>query len=444
MKRVHIIGVGGIGMSGLARLCLEKGLPVSGSDLRYSDAIKVLEGMGVHFFEGHQAASIDDTVECVVYTSAAHYDNPELVEARKRQIPCIARAEFLSHFITEKTNFIVAGSHGKTTTTSMLAEICRAVEGNAASFYIGGVLRSTGVNAHRGTGRLMAVELDESDGSFLLFKNGTAVVTTIDYEHVDYYTSEDDYLQAFADFINAQNDAVIIGSEAYERIKTRITKEVIVAGLDRGKCPDSYTAHSFTIDSREVQLAVSGMHNVFDAWCAYCAARQTGIAHEQCAGGLQNFSGTKRRMEELYNDGSIILVDDYGHHPTEVAVTYAAIREKYSGYRIIVLLQPHRYTRFNRFYSEFFEAARTVGDNLIILPVYAAAEKEPGEHSGKSFAEALQKVRDNVAYADSLQTAYSLIREKVQKPCVVVSFGAGDGNSVLFRLAEDYKGGKTV
>lgn len=439
MKHVYMIGIGGIGMSGLARLCLENGIAVSGSDLRMSDTVRELTAKGVTFFEGHAYEHISDAIDCVVYTSAAGADNPERRAAVDKGIRMMTRAEFLMQCIADKEIIAVAGSHGKTTTTSLTAEVLRAYEGEDASFYIGGILQSAKTNAHRGKGRFMAVELDESDASFLLCTRGTAIVTTIDYEHVDFYPTEKEYIDAFVSFINNFDGEMYIGREAYEAVRTALTRSVRVVGLDSDRCPDSYDHNSFTIDDQTVHLTLTGVHAVFDAWCAYCALRDKGICHETIAQGLSHCAGAERRMQEIYNDGAVVLVDDYGHHPSEIAVTYTACEKKYEGKKKIVLFQPHRYSRFSMFYREFYAIMRDIGDVVVILPVYGAAEAITGTHTAEEMAVSLREERDAVLYAPTHEDAVKIIMAHLSTNSAVLFFGAGDGNKVLCALQQRLK-----
>ncbi len=426
-------------MSGLARLCLEKGLEVSGSDLRMTDTTRELIGKGVQFFEGHAYENIDDTVECVVYTSAAGADNPERRAAVDKGIPLISRADYLMRQVNDKDVIAVAGSHGKTTTTSMIAEVLRVYEGENASYYIGGILQTSKTNAHRGKGRFMAVELDESDASFLLCTRGTALITTIDYEHVDFYETESAYNTAFASFINAFHGNVYIGGHAYSKVHSLLTREVQVVALDTARQPDSFTYDSFTVNGKRISLSVVGIHAVFDAWCAYCALHDVGIPHEIIAHGLATCRGAERRMQELYNDGSTVIVDDYGHHPSEIDVTFDACENKYRGMKKIVLFQPHRYSRFNMFYTEFYTIFEKMDGIVVVLPVYGAAEASTGTHTAQHLVEDLRKVRKDVVYCPTHDDALRFIGEHVQGHTAVIFFGAGDGNKVLYRLREQLR-----
>lgn len=440
MKHVYMIGIGGIGMSGLARLCLEKGIAVSGSDLRMSDTARDLMSRGVQFYEGHAYEHIADDIDCVVYTSAAGEDNPERIAAMDKGICTMTRAEFLMQHIADKEVIAIAGSHGKTTTTSLTAEVFRAYEGDEASFYIGGILRSAHTNAHRGTGRFMAVELDESDASFLLYTKGTAIVTTIDYEHVDFYHTEKEYIDAFASFINNCNGDVYIGRDAYESVRDMLTRAVRVVALDSDRCPDAYDHTSFTVEGQTVQLTLTGVHAVFDAWCAYCALQDKGISHAIIAQGLSRCAGAERRMQEVYNDGHIVLVDDYGHHPSEIAVTYAACEKKYDGMKKIVLFQPHRYSRFAMFYKEFEALMRSIGDVAVVLPVYGAAEVNIDAPTAAEMVDTLRQDRDSILYAATHEEAAKIILAHLCEKSAVLFFGAGDGNKVLTLVQERIKG----
>ncbi|HHH84402.1 MAG TPA: hypothetical protein ENL15_00435, partial [Firmicutes bacterium] len=436
---IHFIGIGGIGMSALAEICLERGDRVSGSDLKENDRTGSLQKKGAQIFTGHCGDQIPEKCQKVVYTSAVGPGNPEWDAAVKRGIPLVSRGAFLADLFKEKEAYGVVGSHGKTTTASLAASALMALEGEKASYYIGGILSQTGQNGYWGKGFRAVVELDESDGSFLYFKKGAAaLITNIELEHVDYYRDEETYKKAFIEFIRDFRGPVFAGEEAAAKLG-KPGENLVTVGLKRGRVrPDAWGDDFFKKGSRSCRLKKRGPHNVFDAFLAYTALTETGCDPDKIIRGLEMYKGTARRMELIARKNGIAVYDDYGHHPTEIEAVLSGEAAKVP---LMILFQPHRYSRFRMFYRRFLEALRSRGDYIVVLPVYAASEKDAGGPGGKEFARELSSLRRGVFYAGDPEEAYHIMYSLLSPPMTVISFGAGDGNLVVRRLARDIEEG---
>jgi UDP-N-acetylmuramate--alanine ligase len=436
---IHFIGIGGIGMSALAEICLERGDTVSGSDVRENERTRALAQKGVSFFRGHRRENIPQNCQTVVYTSAVGPDNPEWEAAVKRSLDLVSRGAFLADLFIEKEAYGVVGSHGKTTTASLAASALMALEGEKASYYIGGILAQTGLNGFWGEGKRASVELDESDGSFLCFKKGAAaLITNIELEHVDHYHDEEAYIQAFEQFVDDFQGPVFAGEDAAAKL-SRTDGGIVTVGLKRGKIrPDEWGDDFFKKGDGVCRLKKRGAHNVFDAFLAYTALTETGCDPERVLRGLELYDGTARRMELILRKGGIDLYDDYGHHPTEIQAVLSG--EVFRG-PVMILFQPHRYSRFKVFYRRFMELFATRGDYIVVLPVYGASEKKTDGVDGTDFVRELSSKRSGVFYAGGLDEAYHLMRSLLSSPMTVISFGAGDGNQAVRRLARDIEEG---
>jgi UDP-N-acetylmuramate--alanine ligase len=393
IKNIHFVGIGGIGMSGIAELLLNLGYHVSGSDLRESDITRRLAGLGAVVEAGHAPGNVAGA-EVVVISSAVKADNVEVAEARKLGVPVIPRAEMLAELMRLKYGIAVAGAHGKTTTTSMVAAIL-AAGGLDPTAVIGGKVKSfLGSNARLGQGEFLVAEADESDGSFLMLTPTIACVTNIDAEHLDFY--KDGLAQirtSFQDFMNRvpfYGVAVLNLDDAnLQGLIPRLKKRLITYGLsaqadlraeDIRPAPVGETFGSaFRLvwkDSPlvEVRLSVPGRHNVYNSLAAAAVGLELDIAPEVIAQALASFEGVERRLQVKGEAAGVIVIDDYGHHPTEIKATLSALASGYPGRRRVVLFQPHRYTRLQALYSEFCTAFNDA-DALILTDVYPAGEK---------------------------------------------------------------------
>jgi UDP-N-acetylmuramate--alanine ligase len=414
-KQIHFIGIGGIGMSGIAEVLLNLGYRVSGSDLKRSPGTDRLESLGGTIFEGHVATNIEGS-HVVVTSAAVRPDNVEIVEAVRQQIPVIQRAEMLAELMRLKYGIAIAGSHGKTTTTSMVAAVLDRA-GFDPTMVVGGRVNALGTNARLGHGDFMVVEADESDKSFLKLNPTIAVVTNIDREHLDCYQDLEEIRDCFVQFVNKVPfyGAVIIclDDPNVQKIIPQITRRVITYGLrsqseisasDVVMLRESFGSE-FTVKLRgeelgRVSLNVPGEHNVANALAAVAVGLDLEIEFPLIAAALESFKGTERRFQikgrmESMRDG-ILVVDDYGHHPTEVRATLAAA--KTSGRRLVVLFQPHRFTRTEKLFADFARSFYDA-DVLFICDIYAASEDPIEGVTAASLADEIERFgHRNVRY----------------------------------------------
>ena len=383
---VHFVGIGGIGMSGIAELLINLGYEVSGSDLVSSNITTRLASLGARVYEGHLSDHIDGA-DVVVISSAVRADNPEVVASRASAVPVIPRAEMLAELMHLKYGIAVAGAHGKTTTTSIVAEVLNrgALD---PTVVIGGRLNSLGTNAVLGGGEFIVAEADESDGSFLHLSPTITVVTNIDAEHLDYYKDMDQIKAVFLDFINKvpfYGLAVLcLDNEHIQRLIPKIVKRYATYGLTTQADCQAKEIVSEGLRSRfqvlwqkkklgAVCLNLPGLHNIYNALASVVVGIELGIGFNMIKAALEKMQGVQRRFQLKGNVGGIIFVDDYGHHPTEIRATLDTVRQCWPDRRIVVIFQPHRYTRTAALFEDFTRAFYRA-DSLVVLPIYPAGE----------------------------------------------------------------------
>ncbi len=437
MERIHFVGIGGIGMSGIAEVLLNLGLTVSGSDIRRSDITARLEGLGARISYGHRPENVKDT-HVVVISSAVRRDNPEVQEAHRLLIPVIQRAEMLAELMRMKYSVAVAGAHGKTTTTSLVASVLRN-GGLDPTCVVGGRLNSLGTNAKLGSSQYLVAEADESDGTFLILFPMIAVVTNIDLEHLDFYRDLDEIKQAFVTFINkvpffglailcADNENLM---NLVPQLKRRYTTYGLSerAELRAVDLRQSDFGTTFTVLNRgerlgDVRLSTPGVHNVVNALAAIAVGLELGLSFEVAQEALQQFAGIHRRLELKWSNG-VRIIDDYGHHPTEIRATLSAIRSMGKG-RMIVAFQPHRYTRTKALAREFVTAFDDA-DALIVTEIYAASEDPIEGVSGRALAESIRAGgHKDVFFAQTRAEIIARVAEMAKTGDTVVTLGAGD------------------
>ena len=443
-RRVHFIGIGGIGMSGIAELLANLGYAVSGSDEKQSAATDRLATLGIRIAIGHDAANVGDA-DVVVVSSAVRRSNPEAIEAGRRHIPVIPRAEMLAELMRLKFAVAVAGAHGKTTTTSMIALVLERA-GLDPTAVIGGRLSAFGSNARLGKGEHLVAEADESDRSFLKLFPTIAVITNVDYEHLENYGGFDDLLQAFVDFANKVPfyGAVVacLDDPNLARIVPRMTRRVKTYGLaspsadviasDVELAPFSASA-SIKGEGR-ITLQVPGRHNLQNALAVVAVGLELGLTFEQVATGLREFRGVERRFEVRGEPRGILVVDDYGHHPTEIAAVIAAARTLKR--RIVVAFQPHRFTRTSAL-MEAFGPALAGADHVVLTDIYAAGEERIDGVTLDALAAAVRRsVTVPVEIAPALDDVVASIVRAARPGDVVVTLGAGSIGSLPDRLVE--------
>jgi UDP-N-acetylmuramate--alanine ligase len=452
-ERIHFVGIGGIGMSGIAEVLLNLGYAVSGSDLAESEITKRLTRLGVRCSYGHRPEHLGEA-DVVVVSSAVTPDNIEVEAAKARKIPVIPRAEMLAELMRMKYGVAVAGSHGKTTTTSLVATVL-AKGGLDPTLVIGGRLNKLGYNAKLGQGEFMVAEADESDGSFLKLNPMVAVVTTIDREHLDYYRGLDDIQAAFIRFLNkvpfygfcvvCADDPNICG------IMPDLTKKVFTYGLQgdvdyatQGIRPQGFGSEFVATRRGEVLgpviLHIPGVHNVQNALAAIATGMELGISFPLIQEALAEFGGIQRRLEVTGEIGGVTIVDDYGHHPTEIDATLRAIRSVWPNRRLIVVFQPHRYSRTQALWQEFC-APLSAANVLLLTEVYAAGERPIPGVSGMLIHQGVQALGHREAvFLPQKEDLAAQVLKLVQAGDVLLTLGAGDvwkvGEHVLRALKE--------
>jgi UDP-N-acetylmuramate--alanine ligase len=448
VKNVHFVGVGGIGMSGIAEVLCDLGFSVSGSDLRKSKNTDRLEKMGARISEGHDESNVGDA-QVVVYSSAVKNDNPELVLARQKGIPVIPRAEMLAELMTLKPYAVaIAGTHGKTSTTSMVASILTHA-GVDPTAVVGGVVESLGSNAKLGKSEWFVTEADESDRSFLMLYPTIAVVTNIDKEHMESYKGMDDVVQCFTDFVNKipfygaaviclddPNVQLIIPNIKRRRVTYGLTAQADVSGHDIRYTDDfgsNFTVWRGAEILGTIDLPVPGKHNVYNALAATAVALELEIPFSVIADAFARFRNANRRFQFKGEVRGISVVDDYGHHPTEILATLQAAKYSAGGRRTVVVFQPHRYTRTHELMDEFALAFNNA-DVLYVLDIYAASESPIEGITAEILTENIRRYgHKNVTYLGALETAADIVCSQLREGDLVITLGAGS----VTRLSEE-------
>jgi len=446
VKTVHFVGIGGIGMSGIAEVLLNLGYRITGSDLGQTDITQRLASLGAVIFKGHHEDHLGGA-DVVVTSTAVKSDNPEVLAAHRRNIPVIPRAEMLAELLKMKFSIAVSGSHGKTTTTSMISTVL-GQGGLDPTMVIGGKLASIGSNAKMGDGEIIVAEADESDGSFLKLGPCIAVITNIDREHLDYYRDIDEIKAAFLQFANIVpfygSTVLCLDDRHVREILPEIKRKTITYGLTSSadyRAADVSlrgASSSFSVLHREeclgtAVLHVPGMFNVFNALATIAVAREIDMDFQTIVNGLQTFTGVHRRLEVKGTVGGVTVVDDYGHHPTEIRETLAAARTVWPG-RLIVVFQPHRYTRTRALFEEF-TGAFPDADLLVITDIYAASEAPIAGIHSENLAAAIRAHRQReVFYVPDFEAITEKLLSLARPGDVIITQGAG----TVWKIGEDY------
>ncbi len=436
---IHFIGIGGSGMSGIAEVLLNIGFHVSGSDMTESKAVKHLQASGAKVFIGHEARNVEGA-DVVVTSTAIQKDNLEVIEAERRQIPIIKRAEMLAELMRLKQSVAIAGSHGKTTTTSLVASLLGSA-GMDPTVVIGGRLNSLGSGAKLGEGDYIVAEADESDGSFLSLSPTIAVVTNIDHEHVDHYPELDDLKSAFIHFMNKVPfyGAVILNIDDanLQSVLPRIEKKVVSFGFSAQadvsardiKVQKNCQSFMLWIEGKpqgQVELPLWGRHNILNALAAIATGYELGIKGDTILTALKGFDGIERRFQKKGERNGALIFDDYGHHPTEIKVTLKAAKERFPGRELVVLFQPHRYSRTEHLKEEF-ETAFNDADILLLLDIYPAGEKPVEGVSSEALAEGIRSHgHRHVEYISRRSEVQAKLESVLHRNALLLTLGAGD------------------
>ncbi len=455
VKRIHFIGIGGIGMSGIAEVLCNLGFVVSGSDAKKSKNTDRLETLfNVRIAEGHAAENVQDA-EVVVYSSAVKDDNPEVLVAKENGIPVIPRAEMLAELMTLKPYAVaVSGTHGKTSTTSMIATIL-GYAGFDPTTVVGGVVDTLGSNAKLGASDWFVTEADESDRSFLMLYPTIAVVTNIDKEHMESYKGMDDVVQCFTDFVNKvpfygaaiiclddPNVQLIIPNIKRRRVTYGLTAQADISALDI-RYNDTFGS-VFTVSKGdtvlgEIELPAPGKHNVYNALAATAVALELDVPFQKIAEAFVGFKNANRRFQFKGESGGITVVDDYGHHPTEIVATLSAAKNSSGGKRTVVVFQPHRYSRTKELMDDFVVSFNNA-DVVFILDIYAASEQPIEGITAEVLTDNIKKYgHKNVTYIGDIETATEKVCSVLQPGDLVITLGAGTVTRLSDEILENIK-----
>jgi UDP-N-acetylmuramate--alanine ligase len=457
IKRIHFIGIGGAGMSGIAEVLLNQGYEISGSDLRESVVVGRLQAMGAKVFIGHHMSNVIGA-DVIVNSTAVDDNNPELVSAREHRIPIVRRAEMLAELMRYRHGIAVAGTHGKTTTTSLVTAILAAA-GLDPTFVIGGLVHSAGSNAKLGSSHYLVAEADESDASFLHLQPMVAVITNIDADHMDTYEGDFSRLKkTFVEFIHNlpfYGLLVVCGDDpVIQELMPDISRQVVTYGfgehndyrainVTQDKTQTQFSVESAYLDNAvaiDIHLNMPGRHNVLNALAAIAIAVDEKVNVDAIKKGLENFEGVGRRFQ-IYGeypiaDGSAMLVDDYGHHPREVDVTIQAVRDGWPERRIVMIYQPHRYSRTRDLYEDFVDVLSKV-DVLILLDVYSAGEEVIPGADGRHLSRSIRnRGKIDPIFVEGVDGVPAIVQEMVKPNDIVITQGAGNVGGLAIELAK--------
>jgi UDP-N-acetylmuramate--alanine ligase len=447
-KRIHFVGIGGAGMSGIARIMMAEGLRVSGSDMKRTSITDSLESLGAEVFIGHDAKNIEGA-DLVIASGAIGYSNVEITAAHNAGMEILTRAEALATLMSGKKSVAIAGTHGKTTTTSMLTVALQSAGGDP-SFAIGGLINSSGLNAHLGSGEIFVAEADESDGSFTAYHPYGAIITNIELDHVDHFKSLDEVFKAFLDFIDSiQSGGFLVVCIDDPGVKTLLSRmkrsdiKVITYGqgaadytisrilLQPGDCLARVSMNGKILS--DLHLEIPGQHNLMNATAALAAGVALGVNPESLIAGLARYSGSRRRFEHKGVVNGIEVIDDYGHHPTELRVTLETAKNYAEAGKVIVVFQPHRYSRTQAFAPEFADAL-SIADNVLVLEIYPASEEPiPGVTSQMITKHMDQKHSE---FEPSMVKAVERVVSMAKPGDVIMTLGAGDVSSLAPVIVE--------
>ena len=437
VRRIHMVGIGGAGMSGIAEVLLSQGYEISGSDMADSAVVRHLRSLGAHIAVGHAPENVGD-VQVLVKSTAIADSNPEVAEARRRNIAIIPRAEMLAELMRLRQGIAIAGTHGKTTTTSLTAAIFDAA-GLDPTVIIGGRLNVYGTNAHLGTGEYLIAEADESDASFLCLFPIINVVTNVDEDHLDHYGTQEALDEAFVRFMNKVpfygRNVVCLDDPGVGRLLPQVKRPVLTYGFSaearlRAEMRESGATSRFDVflDGEllgEVRLPHPGHHNVLNALAAIGTALEAEIPFARCVEGLATFAGVGRRFEFKGERDGVTVVDDYGHHPAEIAATLETARQVFPGRRIVVAFQPHRFSRTQAHFGEFCKVFEGI-DRILLTEIYAAGENPIPGVSGESLAQGMRQVCSTpVRYVRTLEELVAALAEELAPGDVLLTLGAG-------------------
>lgn len=450
LKKLHFIGIGGVGMSAIAEVLLDKGYTISGSDLSNSPVVQKLRAKGATIYQGHKAENVNDC-EAIVYSSAIHPDNPEMVAAKAKNLKIFHRSDMLAGLLNNADGIAVAGAHGKTTTSSMISVVLEHA-GVDPTIIIGGFVDYLQGNAKLGKSKYLVAEADESDGSFLKFYPHISVVTNIEDDHMDHYGSMENIIKAFVQFIqNLDKETglaiLCFDNENIRNIAPKVDRKYISYALDHDAdytaCDIDYEGPhtTFTVVYKgeklgKITINVPGKHNVLNALATVAVCRKLGLSMQQIADGFSAFAGTKRRFQTKFKNDDVWIVDDYAHHPTEIQTTIRAAKLT-NPKRLIVAFQPHRYSRTKLLRKEFGSCFKGA-DVLILTDIYAASEDPIAGISGQTIVDEVKaQTGVDAVYIHNLKDIAPWLKDHMQKGDLIITMGAGDIYTVGETLAKE-------
>jgi len=451
IRRIHFVGIGGAGMCGIAEVLLNQGYEVAGSDAKAGKTTDRLKSFGAEIFIGHDAAHIEKA-DVLVVSTAIDSSNPEVKAAQERRLPIVRRAEMLAELMRYRHGIAIAGTHGKTTTTSLIASILGEA-GFDPTYVIGGLLNSAGTNAKLGSSRYFVAEADESDASFLHLQPMASIVTNIDADHMDTYGGDFEVLKrTFIEFLHNlpfYGLAVVCGDDPVVReLLPKIGRPTITYGFDADNdiratdvhqegLQTHFTVHRAGRDALRVTLNLPGLHNVLNSLAAIAIATDEEVEDAAIVSALANFQGVGRRFQRLAVVAGVQLVDDYGHHPREVAATIAAARQAFPGRRLVMMFQPHRYSRTRDCFEDFVQVLSTV-DQLLLLDVYSAGEKAIAGADSRTLARSI-RTRGLVdpVFVEKMDELAQLLPSQLRAGDVLLTQGAGTVGAIALELAQN-------
>jgi UDP-N-acetylmuramate--alanine ligase len=446
--KIHFIGIGGYGMSGIAQILYELGYKVSGSDIKNGEITERLSSMGIPIYIGHSPRYIEGST-VVVVSSAVHSDNPELVEARKRGLTIFQRGEMLAYLMSEKRSIAIAGSHGKTTMTSMIG-IILDMGGFSPTIVVGGEVTDIGGTAKLGNGELFVAETDESDGSFLKLFPNIEIVSNVDNDHLDYYKNIENIRKAFVQFFRQAKDTIFVCSDDPFLAEMKTDKTKITYGLDRRSL---YSAQDIELNEAgssfetikegkslgRIKLSIPGLHNVKNALGAIAVSDMLGVPWDTITMGLQNFKGVSRRLQICDYIGNTPVIEDYAHHPTEIKASLEALKVLANQRKIVLVFQPHRYTRTYYLYKEIASAI-ALADYVLVLDIYPASESPiEGINSG-IIIENLPSQNRNGVWIRDIDSLIGELKRIGLEDRVLVFMGAGNIDCISKEILSSLKG----
>ena len=452
VNNIHFVGIGGIGMSGIAELLMNLGFNITGSDINYSQNVKRLEKIGIKISINHNKKNIKDA-DTIVYSSAVPSDNPEIIQAKNKSIPVVRRAEMLAELIgLKKTSIAIGGTHGKTSTSSMIGMVLEK-SGYDPTLVVGGLVSNLNTNVKLGSGDIVVVEADEFDRSFLALKPTIAVITNLEMEHTDCYKNLNDLKNAFLQFCHSVPfyGQVILCADSEElmSIKDKITKPLVTYGLSKkadycaqniiyNKNKSEYTLFHKQKNIGKINIEVPGKHNVLNSLAAIALGIEIDIPIEKLKNGINKYKGVRRRFELKTNKHKVTLIDDYAHHPTEIRATFEAIRTGWPARRLIVIYQPHRFTRMRDLFEDFSDIL-SQPDRLIVFDVYPAGEKPIPGSDGRSLCRAIRsRGKVDPIFLENKKSVFEVLPDVVKENDLLLTLGAGDIGSLSLQLYENY------